>query len=95
MAKKLLKFKDYLAEELNDKKFKKLYEEEGRKLNIGYKIAKLRQKLGLTQGQLADKIRTSQTVISRLENGDYWQCSLKTLEKVAIATGTQLHINFR
>ncbi len=92
---KLPTLRDYLNEELKDKEFKKFYEEEGRKLEIGYKIAQLRQKLGLTQKQLAEKVRTSQTVISRLESGDYWQCSLRTLEKIALATGTQLDISFR
>ena len=95
MLKKLPEFRDYLNEELKDPRFRKLYEEEGRKLQIGYKIAQLRNKLGLTQKQLAGKIHTTQTVISRLESGDYWQCSLKTLEKIALATGTELIINFK
>lgn len=39
MAKKLLDFQDVLKEELKDKEFKKFYEEEGRRLALGYKIA--------------------------------------------------------
>lgn len=93
--KKLPGFRDYLNEELKDKEFRKFYEEEGRNLEIGYKIARLRQKFGLTQKQLAEKIKTSQTVVSRLESGDYWQCSLRTLEKIALVTGTHLDIRFR
>lgn len=95
MMKKLPEFRDYLNEELKDKEFRKFYEEEGRNLEIGYKIARLRQKFGLTQKQLAEKIKTSQTVVSRLESGDYWQCSLRTLEKIALVTGTHLDIRFR
>lgn len=95
MMKKLPGFRDYLNEELKDKEFRKFYEEEGRNLEIGYKIARLRQKFGLTQKQLAEKIKTSQTVVSRLESGDYWQCSLRTLEKIALVTGTHLDIRFR
>ena len=95
MIKKLTRFDDDLKEQLKDKEFRKYFEEEGRKLEIGYKIAKLRNKLGLSQSQLAEKIHTSQTVISRLESGDYWQCSLRTLEKIALATGTHLNISFR
>ncbi len=94
MIKKLTKFDDDLKEQLKDTEFRKYFEEEGRKLEIGYKIAKLRNKLGLSQSQLAGKINTSQTVISRLESGDYWQCNLRTLEKIALATGTHLNINF-
>ena len=69
MAKKLLDFQDVLKEELKDKAFKKYYEEEGRRLEIGYKIAKLRRRIGLTQKELAMKIHTSQTAIARLETG--------------------------
>jgi ribosome-binding protein aMBF1 (putative translation factor) len=95
MIKKLRKFDDDLKEKLKDKEFRRYFDEEGRKLEIGYKIAKLRDQLGLSQAQLAEKIDTSQTVISRLESGNYWQCSLRTLEKIALATGTHLNISFR
>jgi DNA-binding XRE family transcriptional regulator len=95
MAKKLLDFQDVLKEELKDKEFKKYYEEEGRRLEIGYKIAQLRHKLGLTQKELARKIHTSQTAIARLETGDYLGYSPRTLEKIALATGTNLEVQFR
>lgn len=95
MAKKLLDFQDVLKEELKDKDFKKFYEEEGRRLALGYKIAKLRQKQGLTQKELAKEIHTSQATVARLEGGDYLGHSLRTLEKVALATGTHLEIQFR
>ena len=95
MVQKLLNFDDVLKEKLKDKEFRKYYEEEGRKLEIGYKIAKLRNKLGLTQKQLAERIHTSQTVIARLESGEYWQCNLSTLEKIALVTDTQLVVNFK
>ena len=71
MAKKLLDFQNVLKEELKDKEFKKFYEEEGRRLALGYKIAKLRQKQGLTQKELAKEIHTSQATVARLEGGDY------------------------
>ena len=95
MSEKLLNFNDFVKEGLKDREFKKYFEEEGKKLAIGYKIAQLREKLGLTQEQLAEKINTSQTVVARLENGNYWRCSLQTLEKIAIATNTHLVVNFK
>ena len=52
MYNKLPTFREYLDAELKDKEFQRLFEEEGKKLEIGYKIAKLRQKFGLTQKQL-------------------------------------------
>ena len=95
MAKKLLDFQGVLKEELKDKEFKKFYAEEGRKLALGYKIAKIRQKRGLTQKELAKKIHTSQATVARLEGGDYLGYSIRTLEKVALATGTHLEVRFR
>ncbi len=95
MSKQVYNFDEFLQEELRDKEFRKYYEEEGRSLEIGYKIARLRDRLGLTQQQLAEKIHTSQSVIARLESGDYWQASLRTLEKIALVTGTHLEISFR
>lgn len=95
MSSKLLKFQDVLQQELKDRDFGKYYEEEGRKLEVGYKIAQLRHKIGITQEQLARRTATSQTVISRLESGNYWRCSLSTLEKIAMATGTHLIVGFK
>lgn len=95
MAKKLLDFKDILTEELKDRDFNKFYQEEGRRLALGYKIAKLRQKLGLSQKELAKEIHTSQATIARLEDGEYLGYSLRTLEKIALATGTRLEVQFR
>ncbi len=92
--KKYLTVKEAISEELKDKEFKRYYEEEGRRLAIGYKIAKLRHRLGLTQQELARKIHTSQTAVARLETGDYAGYSLRTLEKVALVTGTRLDIKF-
>ena len=92
--KKYYTLEDALKEELKDMKFKKHYEEEGRKLALGYKIAKARHEAGLTQKALAKKIHTSQAAVARIERGDYLGYSLRTLEKVALATGAHLEIHF-
>lgn len=95
MKKRFLTLNDALKKELKDEEFRKCYEEEGKRLNLGYKIAKLRETLGLTQSQLAQKVHTSQAAIARLENGNYSGYTLKTLEKIAAATGTHLEIQFK
>ena len=46
------------------------------------------------QKALAKKIHTSQAAVARIERGDYLGYSLRTLEKVALATGTRLDIQF-
>ena len=65
-----------------------------RALDLALKIARLREKRGLSQKELAHRMGTSQQTISRLENGEYEGFSLKTLEKIAEATQTRLKIDF-
>jgi len=73
-------------------KFKKTYEDELDRLHLAQRIAELREKHGLTQAALAAKVGTTQAGISRLENPNYRNYSLKTLEKVAIALGARLKV---
>jgi len=94
MSKKELTLNKVLKEKLQDNKFKQYFEEERDKLQIALKVATIREEKGLTQAQLAKKIHSSQTAISRIENGEYFGYSIKTLEKIAYATGTHLEINF-
>lgn len=48
---------------------------------------------GLTQEQLAQRMDTTKSVIARLETGRN-RPSTRTLERLAAATGTRLHISF-
>jgi len=95
MRKRLLTLDDVLAKKLRDKKFKGYYEEELKKLHLGLKIARLREKRGLTQKELAERVHTSQSAISRVEKGDYSGYSLRTLEKIALATGSKLEVTLK
>ena len=52
-----------------------------------------RARAGLTQQQLAKRMRTTQAVIARLEGGRV-KPSTRTLERFAAATGTRLRIIF-
>lgn len=56
-------------------------------------LIKLRLEHGLSQKDLADKIGTKQSAISRLESGDY-NPSIEFLSKVANALGKELQIRF-
>jgi transcriptional regulator with XRE-family HTH domain len=53
-----------------------------------------RQKAGLSQAQLAERIGTKQGVISRLKDADYEGHSLNMLLRVASALGKQISIEF-
>jgi ribosome-binding protein aMBF1 (putative translation factor) len=52
-----------------------------------------RARAGLTQEQLAARMKTTRTVISRLEGGRM-KPSTRTLERFAKATGHKLRISF-
>jgi len=91
---KALDFDDYLAEELKNKRFKKLFDEYGRQLEIAYKILQLRKKKNMSQALLAKKIGTTQSNIARLENGQQ-NFTVNFLDKIATALDTSLEINFK
>lgn len=55
-------------------------------------IAKRIEK-GMSQSELAEKIATKQSAISRLESGNY-NPSVRLLEKVAKALGLKLSVSF-
>ena len=55
---------------------------------MGYKIKDIRESLGLTQEQLAEKSGVSRTIISGLENGTARATTTKTLLKIASALDT-------
>jgi len=51
------KLKSWVQEKLVNPKFKKAFEEEYEKLSIGEQLAKLRLQAGLTQAEVAKKIK--------------------------------------
>ena len=53
----------------------------------------VRTQAGLTQKELADLIRTSQSAIARLENADYTGHSLKVVTRIACALSKPLQIS--
>jgi transcriptional regulator with XRE-family HTH domain len=83
-----------LCEDLKDPSFTAHYQEERQALKLAMKIAKLREKKGLSQQQMAKLLGTSQQAISRIASGEYEGFTLKTLEKIAEATGTKVKIEF-
>lgn len=80
---------EYFAKQMKRKSFAKAYEEIHYLVDIGVSIAFLRDKAGLSQGQLAKKIGTTQSVISRIENANQ-NLTLKMLMKIAKALRCEL-----
>ena len=69
------------------------YDELGPEFELARSVITARTRAGLTQEQLAKRMKTTQSVIARLESGRT-RPSTKTLEKLARATGTRLKISF-
>ena len=68
-----------------DPELQRLYEEEKVNYQVALLIRKVREDLGLTQDELAKRIGTTQSVISRLEDADYKGHSLSILKRIASA----------
>jgi ribosome-binding protein aMBF1 (putative translation factor) len=73
---------------------KQLTEEACVNANVAQLIYEARQKAGLSQAELAERIGSKQGVISRLEDADYDGHSLTMLQRIAAALGKQVSIHF-
>jgi DNA-binding XRE family transcriptional regulator len=91
---KVRTFQSRLREDIKDPEFKTHYQEERQALKLAMKIAELRNQKGLSQQELAKLMGTSQQAISRIESGEYEGFTIKTLEKIAGATGMRVKIEF-
>ena len=75
----------------NDPDFAHGYDEGFEEFRIGLILRQEREKSGLTQEELAKKIRTTKSAISRIENHSE-DIKLSTLIKVAKALGKNLSV---
>ena len=87
-------FDVYLAEQLRDPDFAKRFKRAGDAWDVAMQIAALREKAGLSQKELARKLKTSQQNISRLESPSYEGHSLGMLRRVAETLGATVHVSF-
>jgi len=77
---------------LKDKEVKKTYDSLGSEFALIEMIIKRRIEKGLSQKELAQKIGTKQSAVSRLESGGY-NPSIALLQKVADALHTRLKVS--
>jgi ribosome-binding protein aMBF1 (putative translation factor) len=85
--------KKYISErKKRDKKFAEGYDEGYERFKVGVMLRQARESAGLTQEELAQKLKTKKTAISRIENHSE-DIKLSTLERVAAALGKRLQIS--
>jgi ribosome-binding protein aMBF1 (putative translation factor) len=75
-----------------DEVFAKDYESGYSDFKLGVMLRQARENAGLTQGELAKKLKTKKSAISRIENHAE-DIRLSTLEKVAGALGKTLKLS--
>jgi DNA-binding XRE family transcriptional regulator len=76
----------------NDPKRKASVATERMNAEIARRLYDMRTEAGLTQGQLAELVGTTQSVISRLEDSDYNGHSLAMLSRIAEALHKKLSV---
>src|SRR5947207_3966938 len=93
-AMKKTNFDLYLEEQLKDPVFAERFERAGEAWDVALQLAALREKAGLSQKELARKLRTTQQQISRLESPGYEGHSLSMLRRVARVLNAHVRVVF-
>jgi len=89
-----ISFEEHKKKLLADPQVRKYYDELEPEYELIRSVIDKRLKKKMSQKELAKKIGTGQSAISRLEGGGY-NPSFKFLQKVAHALGAQLSISLR
>ncbi len=78
-----------------NKNFGKEYDELENVFENAKQVIKYRKKMNLTQKELAKRVKTSQSAISRLESGEYTGFTLFFLTKLAKALNAKFEIHIK
>ena len=88
-------FKSFKAKALGDPKVREEYDSLATAYGLRKNMIKLRKEAGMTQEELAEKLHTQKSNISRLENvNSKISPKISTIEEYAKAIGYKLEINF-
>ncbi|MSO77621.1 MAG: XRE family transcriptional regulator [Alphaproteobacteria bacterium] len=78
---------------LKEPRYRQAYEALDGEFALASAVIDARNRAGLTQAELARKMGTTQPVVARLESGRT-RPSMRTLARLAEATGSRLRISF-
>jgi len=76
-------FDQYLRDQLKDAAFSRRFKRAGQAWDVALQLSALRERAGLSQKELAKRVKTSQQQICRLESPSYEGHSLSMLRRVA------------
>lgn len=85
-------FDRYVTKQMKNPAFAARFEQAGDAWDVALQLVALRQQAGLSQRELAKRLRTSQQHISRLESPHYEGHSLANLRKVAGALNARVRV---
>jgi len=85
-------FRKHLNEKLKDEEFKKEWENLELRYSVIKQLIKIRNTYNLSQAQLAEKLNTTQAVISRIENGTV-NIGIDFIDRLAKAFNKRVEIN--
>lgn len=75
-----------------DKAYQEAYDALEDEFALAATLIEARSRAGLTQGELAERMHATQSAVARIEGGHI--PTIRTLEKIAKATGSRLKISF-
>ncbi len=87
-------FDVFLEEQLRDPDFAERFKRAGEAWDVALQIAALRRRAGLSQKELARRVKTSQQQICRLESPGYEGHSLSMLRRVARELRARVRVVF-
>jgi ribosome-binding protein aMBF1 (putative translation factor) len=87
----LVDMNHFLQKEMQNSEFRKAYEEESLKYIIAEKVKHKRKEKKLSQAKLADKVKTTQKVISNIERGEV-SIEIGLLQRIASALDLRINI---
>jgi ribosome-binding protein aMBF1 (putative translation factor) len=89
----MIKIKSLHKKWMKDPEYRKEYDALEEEFALAAAVAKARMRAGLSQVQLAKRMKTTQSTVARLESGR-GKPSTRTLGRFAKATGHRLKISF-
>jgi transcriptional regulator with XRE-family HTH domain len=89
----MIRIKELHKKWMKDPNYRKEYDALEEEFALAAEVAKARSRAGLSQAELAHRMKTTQSTIARLESGR-GRPSTRTLDRFAKATGHRLKISF-
>ena len=74
--------KEYIADQMENPEFKRAWEDLDPEFQVLKAMIKAREKAGLSQTELARRVGTKQSVISRLERGGFSKATLEQSKRL-------------